>query len=255
MGKKVLVVICMLVLTIIGLLYVDFVCADDYIDLEDVPVEEIIIYPGFNSSGLPLVIESDDIEVLKELQKECRVKMNAAHAMAEAARALGYAEDHPVIVLAGQEWTAWYTNWKNYDEQIKNLMSVKIEYPVAHAVWVAFKEKGYTNESIAAILGNMMKECGGHTLALNYKAYNSNGGYYGLCQWSKKYYPEVLNSSLEFQIEWLLKTIMPDFYKETNIENATIRFAREYERCSSFSYDKRIELAKIAYNYFVENFE
>lgn len=252
MKKKVLIVICMLVLTIIGLLYVDFVCADDYLESEDVfNYVEIDNAEEIKHD----VVEINDINVLKELQEECLIKMDAAHILAEAARELGYEENHPIIILAGKEWIAWNANWKYYNDQIKKLELAKIEYPVAYTVWRTFKDNGYTNEAIAAIVGNMMKECGGHTLALDYKAYNNKGGYYGLCQWSKKYYPEVLNSSLEFQIDWLLKTIMSDFYKETSIENATIRFAREYERCSSSSYNKRVELAKIAYNYFMENFE
>lgn len=275
MKKKVLIVICMLILTIIGLFYVDFVCADsyvesedvleyveiNYVELDDIIIEDIIIRSSLDTSNFleeevnHSIVETDDINTLKELKKECQIKMEAAHDLAQAARTLGYKENHPVIVLAGKEWTVWNFSWKYYDEQIKKLEVSNIEYPVAHAVWCAFKEKGYTNESIAAIIGNMMKECGGHTLSLDYKAYNGNGGYYGLCQWSKKYYPEVLNSSLDFQIDWLSKTIMSDFYKETDIKNAAIRFAREYERCSSSSYNKRAELAKIAYDYFTENFE
>lgn len=199
-------------------------------------------------------IVSSEIDILRTHQSECIRKMQAAHVLAEAARALGYEEHHPIIILAGKEWTAWNKNWKIYDEQITKLKkteTAKTEYQVAYTVWFTLKENGYTDESIAAILGNMMVECGGHTLALNYKAYN-NSGYYGLCQWSKKYYPEVQNTSLEFQMNWLLKTIAPDFCNETDVESAAIRFAKEYERCSATTYEKRAQLALVAYDYFKE---
>ena len=207
----------------------------------------VIIFDGEISHVL---VDSNDIDVLLIFQQEAKDKMDAAHRMAQAARALGYKEDHPVIVLAGKEWTAWHNDWVYYDEQIKSLKKAKQDYPVAAAVWFAFRENGYTEAATAGIIGNMMAECGHQSLNLDYKAYNSKGGYYGLCQWSSKYYPQVQNTSLEYQINFLLETIMPDYYQELSISDATIRFAKEYEKCSSSSYNKRVEYATIAYDYF-----
>ena len=232
--KKIIILILVLLLTLTN---ISFIFAE--------PI--VIIFDGEISHVL---VDSNDIDILLIFQQEAKDKMNAAHRMAEAARALGYKEDHPVIVLAGKEWNAWHNDWVYYEEQIKSLKAVTKDYPVAAAVWVAFTENGYTEAATAGIIGNMMAECGHHSLNLDYRAYNSSGGYYGLCQWSKKYYPQVQNTSLEFQINFLLETIMPDFYSETSISNATIRFAKEYEKCSSSSYDKRIEYANIAYDYF-----
>lgn len=46
----------------------------------------------------------DDLDILIELIAEQISNMNAAHQMADAARQLGYSEDHDVIKLAVEEY-------------------------------------------------------------------------------------------------------------------------------------------------------
>jgi hypothetical protein len=77
------------------------------------------------------------------------------------------------------------------------------KYPVATKVWLYLTEEmGYSNHAAAGIIGNMMAECGGHTLELKWWVYNSTK-HYGLCQWSPKYYPEMQGTTLEEQLAFM----------------------------------------------------
>jgi len=196
-----------------------------------------------------VLVDSNDIDTLRIFQKQAKDMMAAAHEMAQAARKLGYKESHPVIVLAGKEWNAWHNDYVYYTNQIKAYETRMNEYPVAAAVWHALTTNGYSEAAAAGIIGNMMAECGHQTLALDYTAYNSSGGYYGLCQWSKKYYPEMYGASLEAQINYLLESAK-DYMDYDDPAEAAIAFAKGYERCSSASYERRKEHAWTAYDYF-----
>lgn len=212
----------------------------------------------FNYTIENVLVDSNDVDVLLAFQKEAKEKMAAVHSMAEQARALGYPEDHPVIKLAGQEWTAAYQSYLYYQEQIDTLQKTQFnkkmdEYPAAAAVWYALTADGFTEEAAAAVIGNMMSECGHQTLDLNPTIWNNAHTHYGLCQWSSTYYPEVSNSSLETQINFLLKTVPADIKTMTDIKAATVKFAKDYERCSSSSYEKRKTNAVTAYDYFMAN--
>lgn len=210
----------------------------------------------------------DDLDILIELIAEQISNMNAAHQMADAARQLGYSEDHDVIKLAVEE----YNNANEirqdyqrvYDELMEHWHQKEEEYPVATYIWSYFKELGYSNQVCAGILGNIMAEVGGNTLDIQYDIYGSS--YYGMCQWNKAY-SEVWGASLEEQCNYLEDTIKYEFdtfgyaYKKgfkyedflniTDARDAAIAFAKCYERCGSGSYNVRKQNAITAYNYFV----
>lgn len=140
-----------------------------------------------------------------------------------------------------------------------------IKYPEATYVWRFLKDHGFSNFVAAGIIGNMMTECGGQSLKLNPYAYNS-AGYYGLCQWSPKYYPEIIGKSIEIQCLYLMETMPKQFktygkrYKEgftyfdflslTDEQEAAEAFALCYERCGAGPYIKRRANASSAYAYF-----
>lgn len=138
------------------------------------------------------------------------------------------------------------------------------EYESAAFIWKYFEDKGYSDCAIAGILGNIMAEVGGQTLYIQY--WLSSSSYYGMCQWSRQYYPEAIGLSLEEQCDFLFNTIenefdvfgyivglsYEDFIQIENEQTAALAFAKVYERCGSGSYSVRQSNATEAYNYFVD---
>lgn len=216
-------------------------------------------------------VNTRDLKELRALMEECEANMTAAHDMAEAARALGYEESHDVIELASEEWeraNGLYVRYEAiYNEENAIWVARAKEYPVATYVWQFLNDAGYNDYVIAGIIGNMMVECGGHTLALQPYIYSVDG-YYGLCQWSRGYQDRVGDTDTEYQCQFLLDTIVYEidtyghlykrgfdyssFISLTNEKDAALAFARSYERCGFMSYGARRACATTAYNYFVE---
>ena len=140
------------------------------------------------------------------------------------------------------------------------------EHYYATKVWEYFRQRGFNNEVTCAIIGNMMIETSGGSLNLNPLIYSYSGNYYGLCQWSQKYYPETKDLPFEYQLDYLLGS-MPwefntfgknyesnfkyeNFIAMTDTADAALAFAKSYERCGPASYEMRQEAAVKAYEYF-----
>ena len=208
-----------------------------------------------------------DLRALEDRIDQLSDRMATAHDMAEAARSLGYSEDHQILLIAKKEYDDAYAMKQEYqaiyDDLSSRWQAKRDQFPVATYVWETLAEAGYSDTVIAGILGNMMAECGGHTLALDWQV---RGTYYGLCQWSCGY-AEVWGASLEEQCEFLLSTIKyeldtygymykkgythDNFVSMTDIQQTALMFARSYERCGSSTHRLRQQLAVEAYNYFV----
>lgn len=141
------------------------------------------------------------------------------------------------------------------------------EYPVATKVWLFLKEElGYSDAVCAGIIGNMMTECGGQTLNLQWDARNKKSGCYGLCQWHPKYFPELQDTTLEEQLDFaktsfpkLLSRYMRIYKKGFTYEDflaledpcqAAYIFCVVYERPGSGAHTRRQENAMKAYEYF-----
>ena len=139
------------------------------------------------------------------------------------------------------------------------------EYPVATTVWLFLKEEmGYSDEACAGIIGNMMAECGGHTLELKWWLYNSTN-HYGLCQWSAVYYPVMQGASLEEQLEYMITSFPEvinkygylyrtdfahdDYATMTDAGDAAYAFCIIYERPGG-NQNHRRSLAEQALTYF-----
>lgn len=143
-------------------------------------------------------------------------------------------------------------------------------YPVATQVWRYMKEElGWNDYVCAGVMGNMMAEVGGQTLSLDPYLYGHSGAnYYGLCQWSSRYYPSIQGADVDAQLDFLASTVKKEldtygylfrsgldyeaFCNLTDAEDAAMAFAKAYERCGSGSYGVRQTNALKAYNYFVE---
>ncbi len=144
------------------------------------------------------------------------------------------------------------------------------EYPVATQVWRYMKEElGWNDYVCAGVMGNMMAEVGGQTLNLQPYLYGHSGAnYYGLCQWSSRYYPSIQGADVDAQLDFLASTVKKEldtygylfrsgldyeaFCNLTDAEDTAMAFAKAYERCGSGSYGVRQRNAIKAYNYFVE---
>lgn len=210
----------------------------------------------------------NDLDTLIELIAEQISNMSAAHQMAEAARQLGYSEDHEVIKLAKAEYKKANQLRIEYQSIYDNLMEhwhqKEEEYPVATYIWSYLKDLGYSDQVCAGILGNIMAEVGGNTLDIQYDLGSSI--YYGMCQWNKAY-SDIWGASLKEQCNYLRDTIKyeidtfgyaykkgfkyNDFLNLTDIKQVALAFAKSYERCGSGSYKIRQNNAINAYNYFV----
>ena len=146
------------------------------------------------------------------------------------------------------------------------------EYPAAQLIWDTMISWGWTAETCAGIIGNMMAEIGGGTLDLS--NWNSNGGCgYGLIQWTSnrrsilksRYgsYPTIeqqlifmrdelfgTNNTRQQVSSSVLNKIMNTNGNETP-ESIAFCFASNYERCASRYRARRQGYARIAYDYFM----
>lgn len=211
--------------------------------------------------------ETNDISEIQYYMIVYTERKDQAHNMAEAARALGYENSHPVIALAQAEWGLANDAYNYY----KNLYDTKYgvkqeEYPVAAGVWEQLKSFGWSNEVAAGIMGNMMAECGGNTLYLQPEIVSSNGLYYGLCQWQHGYadvwytdqYEQVnfLRSTIEYEMNTYGRNYKWGFgyedFLELNEKEVAEAFLRCYERGSTATLNQRKANAEYVLEFFTE---
>ena len=144
------------------------------------------------------------------------------------------------------------------------------KYPAATIAWIYMTEElGWGDIVAAGIMGNMMAECGGQTLTLNWDSNGSSG--YGLIQWIgsrrisiKARYGELptVVEQIEFVKDELYGTNgvtqqVTDQQRElilnaTSPEQCAAEFARWFERPASSNYSIRQSNAAKAYAYFCE---
>lgn len=139
----------------------------------------------------------------------------------------------------------------------------------ATQVWNKLKSYGYSDSVVAGIMGNMMRECGGDTLDLDWDIIGHYNGdeFYGLCQWCLRYAPSSLRgASIDAQCEYLHQTIESEFatfggnyngityseFLKADTRTAAIAFCCVYERCGDYSNEgpRRANNAERAYNNF-----
>lgn len=117
--------------------------------------------------------------------------------------------------------------------------SMREVYQVAGDVYEYLAKREYSDVAIAAILGNMMNECGGNTLHLNPYIYDPTGLHYGLCQWNIHYGPDVNGVGVNEQL----------LYLTSNIEKMMKQFGGSFEEFNS------LEGAEYAATYFCKYYE
>lgn len=225
-------------------------------------------------------------EELTILITEAQSIKDNAHTMADSARALGWEEDDKLIKELQEKWRKADEDQKNYQGQLDKILADEAEaarkaeeeriaaeakwatkaaeYPAATQIWRYMKAQGWNDYVCAGIMGNLMAEVGGQTLDIRYTL--SSSGYYGMCQWNRGC-SQVWGAGLETQCDFLRDTIKYEFdtygfkYQKgfnfnsflnmTDAQQASLAFAKSYERCASGSYGVRQKNAVKAYNYFV----
>ena len=146
-----------------------------------------------------------------------------------------------------------------YSEDIAEWNEKVEEYPIACEIWLYLTEEMNLEEiQAAAIIGNMMVEAGGYSLHIDPYAYDA--GFYGVCQWSTSYHYRANGLDLQGQLNYLNETLEDEFrygsasYSQfinaTNVRDASVYFAKGYERCAD-PYGRQ-STAERAYSYFVE---
>lgn len=224
-------------------------------------------------SIIPSLVKTTDKDELTVLLFECDEREVKLYEMVEECLALGMSESHEMVLYLEEEMVkndmirAHY--WEIYlKEGYLEWDRRMTEYPTATTIWLFLKDAGYSDEICAAILGNIMVEVGGRSLILRPLSYNATETHYGICQWSRKYYPQIDGAPLEVQCEFLKATIEQEinqfgnlytlgfnydtFVNMTNIKSAALAFAKSYERCGTGSYASRQACALVAYDYFVD---
>lgn len=106
--------------------------------------------------------------------------------------------EEAMLIMADEELRLWEII-HNIDAEISKFDTWLEEYPYAAETWFTLRELGYSEEVTAGIIGNMMIETGGGTLNLKPTLYSSGGGFYGLCQWSLHYRPNVADMPFDNQ--------------------------------------------------------
>lgn len=138
----------------------------------------------------------------------------------------------------------------------------------AERVWDYLRSLGFSEAGAAGVLGNMMEECGEHTLNLNPQAQNPSSGAFGLVQWLYVgYYQNGMYVGMPFEDQ--LRYLGTNSYgsiqavitracgssqynalkNATSPENAALIFENCYE-ISQQALDHRQRHAREAYNAF-----
>lgn len=236
--------------------------------------DPIIIYKDIELTPIELeYVETDDKDQLERLINEMETRKECAAMMAECARSLGYEETHQIIMLAKSEWANANDLQSQYIEKSEGIEEPiwrqrMEEYPAATTIWLYMKNLGWNDYVCAGIMGNMMTESGGQTLAIQPEVYSPGKSFYGICQWSKIYFPEIQGADLLAQCDFLRDTIeyqmkvFGSVYKKgfnyeaflelTDERDAALAFAETYERCGEGTYTIRQNNATTAYKYFVK---
>lgn len=226
-----------------------------------------------------VVVKRDEPTTYNEaeaLLKNATERLELIDTIYEGLLTLGYAEDHPAVVMAKTDMENAQADVVYYQEQFEIFEEIRkwevraSEYPVATEVWLYMKnEFGWNDIVCAGIMGNMMAECGGcWTSDLDWDVNSSSG--FGMIQWlgsrkkqlfsiySKK--PSIENQ-LNFMKDELYGTNGVDKQvseKELNKimnaetpEECAFAFASYFERCFEEHRAPRRGYARTAYEYFV----
>ena len=221
-------------------------------------------------------VEPTTYDEATSLLEKAIVRQELTETIYQGFLTLGYADDHPAVVLAKTNIENATIEVEYYQEQFEiweekhKWEERAAEYPVATQVWLYMKnELGYSDTVCAGIMGNMMAECGGcWTSDLDWDVHSPSG--FGMIQWLGGRKCQLFsiygeNPSIEDQLNfmndelhgtngvtkqvtnWQLEQIM----EADTPEKCAYAFACYFERCAEEHRAPRRGYARRAYKYFV----
>ena len=245
-----------------------------------IQTEDPTVPPEYELIDLPEMIELPHIDAFKTVYEVEAMIINCDNAITEYEALLdSIPSDHMQYDDICQRKITLCSTKEAYVNLLQNHWNTREERrPIMTYIWRDLKEHGWSDEVVAGIVGNMIAESGG----MGYQdidgtacGYESDGNvYYGICQWSLMYAPQLhIGSTLDEQLYYLKSSIEKQInnvysesfrnqfgildlrYKDfTNIDNpydAAIAFAVCYERCASRYVERRGPLAEKVYDYYV----
>ena len=215
--------------------------------------------------GIPMQkVNTNSKNKLIKLMDKCKKKKAKLKKSYPNKSSINYDKYKKIIDKELINITNIYNEYKAQYKEIVHFEKCAEAYPTATKIWKYLRKCGYNNYVCAGIMGNIMAECGGQSFAIQATLYDH--GYYGICQWSRRWYPDVQGQDLNYQLKFLSKTIKSEFnnygsryYRGFNYkafcglqdeQSAALAFAKCYERCSSAYYAIRGTNATKAYKYF-----
>ena len=216
------------------------------------------------------------LEEANKLLEDAIFRKDTAVAVYEGLLSLGYAEEHPAVVMAKTDVEnreadcVFYQENQAIHQEAYEWEVRASEYPVATQVWLYMKEDfGWNDIVCAGIMGNMMAECGGcWTSDLDWDVSSSSG--YGMIQWLGGRKQQLFNiygssPSIEDQLNFMKDELfgtngvtkqvtdsqLDKIINADNPEDCAYAFACYFERCGEDHRWVRRDYARRAYEYFV----
>ena len=215
--------------------------------------------------GIPMQkVNTNSKNKLIKLMDKCKKKKAKLKKSYPDKSSINYDKYKKIIDKELINITSIYNEYKAQYKEIIHFEKCAEACPTATKIWKYLRKCGYNNYVCAGIMGNIMAECGDQSFEIQATLYDH--GYYGICQWSRRWYPDVQGQDLNYQLKFLSKTIKSEFnnygsryYRGFNYkafcglqdeQSAALAFAKCYERCASAYYAIRGTNATKAYKYF-----
>ena len=237
------------------------------------PEEEVIILKNVEVER----VEPSTLEEANTALENAMFRRDTAVAVHEGLLLLGYAEDHPAVVLAAADIVnteadiEYYTEQQAIRQEEYNWQVRAEEYPAATEAWLYMKnEFGWSDTVCAGIIGNLMAECGGcWTQDLDWDINTSHG--MGMVQWIGGRRTQLIdlygnNPSVKDQLNFMRDELyglngvtkqvtdsqLDKIMNAASPEDCAYYFACYYERCAEQHRYPRKGYARTAYEYFVD---
>ena len=235
-----------------------------------IPEETVIILD-------PVVVERVEPTAYHEanaLLEEALARQALVTTIYENFLALGYAKDHPAVVMSKTDMDNTQTDVEYYQEKYNEFEEYykwemrAEEYPVATQVWLHMKnELGWSDIVCAGVMGNIMAECAGGSFYFDWDVSGSSG--YGMIQWlggRRDLLFSLYGSTpgIEDQLNYVrdelygINGVRPQVTESQldaiinaeSPEDCAFAFATYFERCASEYRSMRRGYARTAYEYF-----